>query len=511
MPGGRVWLPLSFQGTAAQAGATPLTERQLEELIDSLQVPPERLVSPEPLGIRQVFAWRLEAALQKQEGAALEDFALLVEGLWYGLLETATFDLADTGLPLHQPEDRYLTVLQFRSGSSAPPTTAGTFAPDTLVCPAGNWAQREWLESAVRSFRGRPEASQARAYGKAFAEQFAYPAMLWHRGLRWLLAKHSPQLTDPGEEHQRNLGPLQLRWQEGNQPGLAFFPSFQANYLSRLVQALQADTLHPDGAHVVAMHQNHRVAAVRYPVQASEPRYFGAGNVDFLESAPGVMPAAAAFTPATRDRLLREFHAVRTLFPTPGRFVAPDVIRGLHHSMGPAAASHWTGQAQRWVYSPAAHRAAFRQPPHLRFDRPGLHADGDTMVFASHPFPRVEELSTTNALAFHIERYEGQDLGELTGLGHALWRLFLGDRVEDCLADYDGWIGPSARLTVQPPDPAKAIDWGTFLHLAQQERAALFGAAALQYGQRTSAGGVPRLFAQPQTLQVGPHRWYRKA
>src|SRR5438067_1643037 len=112
-------------------------------------------VCPEVLGHRISYSWRLAQDLQTGHGSALDDFNLLLEGINYGLLSTDTYDLnklhplgADVpayNLDFNREEDRYLIVLKYRSSQGADPVVAGSFSPDTLVCPAAYWKQRSEL------------------------------------------------------------------------------------------------------------------------------------------------------------------------------------------------------------------------------------------------------------------------------------------------------------------------------------------------------------------------------
>ena len=504
-----VWLPVKFQHTVNESKATPLSEDQLDELIGYYAVSPEDMVSPEPMGIRQVFAWRLAADLKKKSGSALEEFGLLVEGLLYGFLNAKTFDLGELGLGYEAREERYLTVLEFKSGPTAAASVAGAFSPGTLVCPAANWTEKAQLENLVKARRAQPEGSQARALVRLFLDEYNSPNMPWYQALRWFLGKYPVSPLDPGEANQHNVGPLQLRLQEGNDPVLIFFPCYSRGFIDRLVTAMQSDTLAPDEDRIVATHHGVQVARALNPTHSMEPALFGLGTVEFLESNPSRLPASADFSPGTKKRMEGIFHNVLSLYQSPSRFGSPDVARCAHASLGAGA-----GQGQ-WIYGPSVLRAGLNPLPNYRYDKPCIIRDANEhlVVVKTHG----------GALAFYVERYGGRELGELSRLGYSLWRIFngcgwdasTGQAVEAgqvILQDMDGWIGAPISMPVGRPDPLREImSWSTFLHLAGTHPEGLFKAAAEAYIAAYGSKNVAPLNRMPtHELKIGDYPWYSK-
>lgn len=514
-----VWLPLNFPGQNLKTQFTAFTKEQLDILAESFGARQEELVCPKPLGIRQVFSWRLESALKRRppRGAALDEFAILVEGLLYGLLEPETYDLAGFGLDFEDDEDRYLTVLRFRSAHGAQETVAGSFSPETLVCPAGNWQQKDELEDRVQDLRFTI-GPNARALLRAFMAELASPRMLWHSGLEWLIGEYSAT-REESTINQRNIGPLHLRLSPEAKPHLVFFPQYKPDYLPFMVRCLNAEDYVNARDAIHLEHQGWRLMSINMQRQDNRPKLLGMGGAILRDTDPHHLPAQTTLGRQSEKTYLRTIEPVANLYAvdveSPNRrFTIPDALRAGFYAWGEAAPQKFTANVQ-WIYGPRTLRANFDPRPHQVVSREGPYSD-ETRIF-------YVWRTATGKLAYYIERYGTAELTEISSLGYALWRVFSGAKwdtaretaVDDdgsvCLASIDGWLGAPPSVEPKPRNPDNEEKrWSTFLTLPQKLPDGLFKAAVDAYIKRCGPDdsvAVARLtFAQ---IDIQGQQWWQ--
>jgi hypothetical protein len=527
----RVWLPVAFAGTANRTGFSNLPEAQIEQLAGRLGRGSDAAVSPEPLGIRDVFAWQLQenlssrgSALADNTGGALDDFKLLIEALCYGLLAPVTYDLANLAPPgqnnvfhfrFAHPSERYLTVLKYQPTPDTPGTVVGSFAPDTLVCRPGVWKDRPSLERQVQGIRYNA-GPVARGLIHAFLDQHRVRSMLWQHALERMLEDLRPA-ADPGPTHQANIGPFLLRFAPGEPARLVFFPRYSHNHLTNLTRCVNADvTVEERRArfHI----QGRSCAEMVLGTTGPDARLFGLGN---MAIAPGVQPAALPVRTDIEGRARTDFieaaqRVVGNYFEELSlgdRFRLPDSLRVGIEAWGHASAvQNFGGDQQNILFGPAFLRANLAPRPDQISSNPGPHRRDGTFMF-------VERLNGSR-LAYYVEEHANVRVGELTALGFALWKIYGGirwdaareeaaDHTTTYLQNQQGRLGTPADMTIAAPDPRRSADWSGFLHLVENETMPeLFRHACKSFIEhshlRAPAGPVP-----VQPIRIMHYDWWQ--
>ncbi|HTU44221.1 MAG TPA: hypothetical protein VMF91_04130 [Bryobacteraceae bacterium] len=417
-PGGRtvVWLPLSLSSRRSDTGIAEFLPEQIETLAQSLPVPSQNVVSPDPLGMRSDFAQRLAADLNAAADSAFRDFCLLVEGLAYGLLRPETYDLNKYRLGGSLLEDRYLTVLLFRTDPHASETCAGSFAPDTLVCPAPRWRERAALDRRVLEYRNRNEGRAGRGLLSAFLATYGAGGTVWSQALQRMLTGNPGQ--DPGPGNQRNVGAFYLRTAANASPRRVFFPVYGNGYLEGLMRRLSSDTLLTRPDRLEFWHQGRLVSSLNQ-IAHDQPSLFGLG------CELGDPPATTGMTAQANETVIESLSRISNEYLPPGfpindvldkaRFEFPDCLRYFFWKFGEAAELIFS---QSHLYSlHALSLMAGARPPDPATLIPGLNrnANGQDLIY-------VELLD--GARAYYVERFRGSFVGELSGLGYALWMIF---------------------------------------------------------------------------------------
>jgi hypothetical protein len=455
--------------------------------------------------------------LKRKRGAALDDFALLAEGLLYGLLEPETYDLGLYDLDFESDEDRYLTVLKFRSAAGAQETIAGSFSSDTLVCPAGNWKEKNELEDRVQELRFQ-SGPNARALLRSFLADLPAAGMLWHSALEWVIEEYQAMREEPAT-NQRSIGPLYLRLSPRAKPRLVFFPQHRPGYLPLLVQCLNADNYVPARDAVHLEHHGRKLVSINMKKLDSRPKLLGMGSIAVREPDPHHLPAQTRLEGRAEKEYLQAVRPVANLYAVevenPARkFTIPDALRAAFYIWGEAAIQKLLSTVQ-WVYGPLTQRANLEPKPHQIATREGLYADAENMFYVCR--------TLQGKIAYYVERHRAADLGELSGLGYALWRVFSGARWDAekeqatdgdgtaCLAIQDGWLGAPAASRPQPPDlDVEIARWSTFLAVTNRAEEGLFKTAAQTYIDNCGAEDVP---ARDRTgfsaLHIGGWQWWQ--
>ncbi len=502
----RVWLPLNYPGAAEGTQFTALDPEHLEQLSEFYERDVEKLVAPEFLGVRQMFRWRLEKALQQGHGRALEDFALLVEGLIYGLLVPETHDLNAAGLGSDFPEDRFLTVLKFHAAPGARGTVAGSFDPDTLVTPAANWHDKHNLARRVQELRFTV-GPRARGLLEAFTRAFQAPEMPWYKAVTCLIHKYGAGPPEP-DCNQRNEGPLYLRLHPGASPMLVFLPQFREGWLARLATVLGSVQYASDHEKTSLTIDDRPVGRIRRFLPRDNPKLYGLGVVVELAEIPG---GQAPYTNWLNEQpyleaiqpVIHNYPAELELPEEQRRYRIPDTLRVAFYVWGPIAYGRLLPGRRPYVYGREG--AGLDPHPHDQpgAKDPGLHK-GDTFYF-------YVSRTRDGRLAYHVERYGGQHIGELSRLGYALWRIFCGDRSEDLIAESDGWIGLNDRLAPQAPNLTnEVLNWSCFLDYVAQRPDGLFPEAARAYIEKHSRADVrPRRNSDLKQIEISGQQWAR--
>jgi hypothetical protein len=450
-------------------------------------------------------------------GPALDEFALLVEGLLYGLLEPETYDLAAYGLDFDNDEDRYFTVLKFRSAQGAEETVAGAFSPDTLVCPAGNWRQKEELEHRVQDVRFTV-GPNARALLRAFMAELPARGMLWYSAMEWLVDEYSAA-RDEATLNQRNVGPLHLRLSAASKPRLVFFPQYSPNYLSVMVQCLNAENYVSAADTIHLEHQGWRLMSLNMKKQDKRPKLLGMGGATLRDADSHHLPVQTTINGGAEQHYLRAVAAVANLYASEvenpsRRFTIPDALRVGFFVWGEAAVQKFVTGLQ-WIYGPKTHQAGMDPKPHLIVAREGPYSDEKHSFFVSR--------TPSGKLAYYVEKYDPLELKELSGLGYALWRIFLGANWDPnlgtaidkdgavCLAMINGWLGGPATMEPKPPEPEfEGQSWSTFLTLPGRAQEGLFKAAAdayiKRYGPTDSVAKERVRFVQ---VTISGYQWWQ--
>jgi hypothetical protein len=525
--GTQVWLPVSFVGTSNHTGFTALPPSQLRQLAEHFERGGGLTVSPEPLGIRDVFGWELESNLAAGRGSALDDFCLIVEGLCYGLLEPITFDLANLApqnqrqkfrFDYHQPELRYLTVLNYRDSPGAAPTVAGSFAPDTLVCKPGVWRQRQSLQNKIEALRFET-GPMARGLVEAFLKSVSGSSeMLWHAGLRHLLA-HLPVSSDAGVRHQSNVGPCLLRTSPGVEAKQFFFPRYEKDYMPRFVQCLNGEAT-MERSQLRLHHAGQNIGSISLNVQGDAPRLHGLGRVT-LDPQAANLPVRTDLEGKSKNAYLSAIRVVSANYDneiesTSRRFRLPDSLSVAFYTWGDQAIQLLRGNEQPMVYGPPALAAQLNPRPHQVSIAPGLY-DQDGRTFWVETLPGGRR-------AYYVERYDGVDIGELTALGYGLWKVFAGaswdptDAVARSgstvyLADQQGWLGlPANVITEKPMIRYEAIQWSGFQEIANSPEAPdLFREATKRYIAHCSDVSSPRgAKVTYGPIQIMNYKWFQR-
>lgn len=450
----RVWLPLPFPGTRKNTGFSQLTLDQLGDLADSIGDPNASIVAPTPLGVREVFANSLKKDLAS-EGEAFQLFSLLVEAIVYGKTELVTYDLNKYALKFTD-DDRYLTLIKFKSHPGSPATVVGSFSPTTLVCPAANLRLRDDLQGTVLAARNTDEAVAARGLLRAFWTSFpSANSLLWSQALQKVIEKYGPR-TVTGEVDQRNTGQVLLRTSPNAAPEPLFFPQYRKNYLSDLSRRLVADTSEDiEGERVLKL--NHRPSSIfRNPKNVERPELFGAGCEVLGDASNG---GYAGELDRSVIRHLGEFTNVyfRAGEPAVPRFKLPDCLRCFYWKFG-RAAFHLL-QPQPYLYSPALLDMLRNHLPHETYSGTGYFDNANDSLLV--------EAVGAERYAYYVERYDGKQIGDLRALGYALWLLFCGEADwnpgkdemtaggQRILCIEDQRFSTAASLQTPPVDPLK--------------------------------------------------------
>lgn len=507
-PGTRVWLPLPFPGAASSTQFTALDPAHLDELARYYVGDAADLTCPEIMASREVFRWRLEKDLDQGRGRALEDFALLVEGLSYGLLTTKTYDLRDYGLDGPYPHERFLTVLKFRTAPGAPESIAGSFGPDTLVAPAARWGQRNALEHHVQRLRFT-NGPRARALLKAFRDEFPAPDMLWYRALNWLLETFRPASSEL-VGNQANAGPVYLRMGSGARPKLLFLPQFREGWLEQLARVFRVASYQTEERSTRLYYSQHRLGEIVRELEVDDPKIFGLGNVALETDVLPQIPRGAGMPPNRERQYLEVIQPITVNYQQEieqenNRFLIPDSLRCAFHLWGPGARQKLLRGRLPHIYGSRALRSQMQPPPHSLqgADLPGLWTrEPDTLFYVS----RIAD----DRRAYHIERLSGNIVGELSALGYALWRVFCGENCEDLIEEFDGWVGAKEAVQPRPPDRrAESVRWSTFLATVNDQPQGLFRTAAEIYIEKFGPGKVPASPAlQVIQLQIAGQPWF---
>ena len=515
--GTRVWLPLEFTGKNLKNEFTPLGKEQVDRLANSYPARAEDLVCPEPLGIREVFGWRLAEDLAQGHGPALEDFSLLVEGLLYGLLSTESYDLTTFNLDFRRPQEQYLVVLRHQTAPDGNYTTAGSLSPETLVCPAANWLERARLEDRVQEIRQR-NGPRARGLLRAFLNRFPAPEMLWHKAMIWFIDKYPPD-RDEGPDHQANAGPFYLNLSPSPAPPVvAFFPQYFPGYLDLLVRCFAAETYATQNEVLLLKRQDHLLAEMQLPLKNQNPKICGLGcmRVKSTNSAflPNRRPDAADW-----ERYWTAVQPVVNVYQGPlekgdNRFSLPDGLRWPIYLWGAGGALQRLIPNHRWIYGDLAHGRNLHPKPDTIDENPGLHKTDDHCFYVTG--------LPNGSRGFHVEIYQRQVVGEFTALGFALWQIFNGvvwqessgkaerDGVTYLELLYGRLNTPSSVAIVAPEPRRDILKWETFLAKAGQlANDDLFRLAAFAYGSKY---GIARATAQDRgrctEITIGGRKWW---
>jgi len=510
-----VWLPISLNRTQNRTQFTELHEDQLLAIASQQPVADEAMVSPDPLEIRRVFAYRLEGDLDKKAGdrRAFEDFCLLTEGLAYGLLRPQTYDLHEHGLPLKTDQERYITCLFYQPPKQAEPTCAGSFAPDTLVCPAATWSQRKDLKQDVERRRNDPDQRMARGLLHAFRESYRASRMLWARALDSLLQLYSYDAT--GEEHQRNLGAFLLQVADRDRGELqeVFFPRYAFGYLAGLASRLNVDDAQERGDAVLFYRQNQLTCRLAVP-QGARQKLFGYG------CEIGEPPQGVTGNPELQEEALQELQPFANAYagqeiPQHPRFVLPDCLRCVIWQFGEAA--QLVLRPGENLYALWVLRQVRNALPHYRVTAPGLYAEGDNDFLV--------ERADGSKRAYYVERYDNRQVGEISRIGRVLWLLFTKEadwNEAKSEVPYQGrrilWL-KDGRICVTAsvdgsarPDPrSHGVDLLAFVSCAQHvDERSVFGLAVRRYLRdyyQQFGHGAPGNPTEP--FQMGHRTWYR--
>jgi hypothetical protein len=516
----RVWLPGNFTPSGNRTGITALTPADRQTLIQRLIPVHFDPVCPEVLGHRISYSWRLAQDLQAGHGGALDDFNLLLEGINYGLLSTHTYDLnrlhprggdgAVYNLDFNREEDRYLIILKYRSSQGATPVVAGYFSPDTFVCPAANWKQRAELERQVNDLRLSDTGMPARGLLDSLFQAVNAPDMPWARAGARLLANYAPE-RDPGIASQRNVGPFLLRMAENAEPQLVFVPQYNKQFVPFLVNCLNGE-LTKVGNTPIFQHQNRKIAEVRTPVQCDNPRLFGLGGIDLPPNLrPTDVPALNGLSGEAEERYLSAVRVIvasydRELEYERSRFRVPESLLPAYLLWGRAAKERLTRGTSPIIYGDRAAALTFNPKPDQLSSEVGLYESDGNRFYVSR--------TADGRLAYHIEQCGGVDVGELSTLGLALWKIF-SERdgyAAGYVQDRRGWVGAREDLQLRPPDlDSGALYWCTFLYVLGAPKVdPLFRTAADSYAKRFAQEGMkPTKLAAYQAVTLFERNWFQ--
>jgi hypothetical protein len=507
-----VWLPLSLPNRRSDTGMSEFLPGQMSELADSLPVPSHDVVSPDPLGMRSDFRARLEANLDAGQGPALEDFSLLIEGIVYGLLRPKTYDLADYSLGGSRATDKYLTVLLFKAHPQGNETCAGSFAPETLVCPAPAWREREELEQKVLEYRNRNDGVAARGLLAAFLATYGGANLVWMRAVTTILGRNPGH--DPGEANQRNIGAIYLRISGNADPIRVFLPVYRSGYAEDLLRRLCSDTVIENGDQLDFLHQG-RIVCSLSRIAHREPALFGCGSERDVAAVPG--PTAIQLTETVLDRLAEISNEyLKAGAPAKPRFELPDCLRYFFWKFGSAA--EYMLRPGAYLYSLNALSLISAPWPHETNSTDGMYHDttGQTVFY-------VEPAGTGHA--YYIESYRGTQIQELSTVGYVLWLIFCKEaRWDDTRSEavYSGmpvlgvrngrlWIA-SGLIARQPDFQRKALEVISFVACAEKPpQPSLFNVAAKTYLGSQYLNFQHGMAHQNdiEPIKIGGRQWYR--
>jgi hypothetical protein len=235
------------------------------------------------------------------------------------------------------------------------------------------------------------------------------------------------------------------------------------------------------------------------------------------------MPNQGGFSLASKEEFSKSLTSVIGAFGKEGegwkisdaqarRFRIPDALRAVFSAMGPGAARAFLdGVNARWLYSDEAHNCGFNPLPHDVVPGVGRHTSADGEFYA--------EQTRDDRLAYYIERWGGQELGELSKLGGALWKIFTAPRrkedpqtiAAEMLQDKRGRI--SVQTTLGLPAPQRNSDgvaWSNFMYWLDLQQDDLFREAGKIYAARY-ANEFPNWTiakrTESQEIEVHGHVW----
>jgi hypothetical protein len=285
------------------------------------------------------------------------------------------------------------------------------------------------------------------------------------------------------------------------------------------VQCLNAENYIPAKDAIYLEHHGRKLLSINMKKLDSRPKLLGMGSIAVREPDPHHLPAQTRLEGRAEKEYLQAARPVANLYAVdvenPGRkFTIPDALRAAFYIWGEAAIQKLLSTVQ-WIYGPLCQRANLEPKPHQITTREGIYADADNKFYVCR--------TAQGKIAYYVERHRTADLGELSGLGYALWRVFSGARWDAereqatdsdgtvCLAVVDGWLGAPPAGRPQPPDMDTEIArWSTFLAVTDRAEEGLFKTAARTYIERFGSEDVPardRMGFNP--LRIGDRQWWQ--
>ena len=302
------------------------------------------------------------------------------------------------------------------------------------------------MERQVNDLRLSDTGTPARGLLDSFFKALEAPDLLWARVGAQLLARYAPE-RDPGIANQRNIGPMLLNMAERAAPQLVFVPQYHKQFVPFLVNCFNGE-LTPAGNTPTFRHRGRTIAEVRIPVQCESPKLFGLGAVDLPRDLPSTdVPAVNTLNGDAEERYLSAVRVVVANYESElehgrARFRVPESLLPAYLLWGKAAKERLTRGTSPIIYGDRAAALTFNPKPDQLSSEIGFYESAENQFYVSR--------TTDGRLAYHVEECGGVDVGDLSTLGFALWRVFSERDAPTAgyVQDRRGWVGV-------PPEVAK--------------------------------------------------------
>jgi len=512
-----VFLPAGVRVPSGPPNIACLKLTNLQALIDKLEGDREAVNMPDPQARRFQFSITLERALQSYAQNrvttnwgtidALAQFTALLEGVIFGALRIRSYDLAEFGFQ-STPERRVLGVLVDDRGD-----VYGGTEPETLFFPApeawrGPHGVLRKLADTNTGTRNTTAGLMARALLKKFFEKFtSHNRPLWLRALDEYLQLYQPQGQASENDLRagwKQIGPVQLRLNDGTFAP-RYLPVYESEFLKKATYALGGSYV-PRDDEIYLEEQNRQpsrqLGKIDYPsaVHDLTERLLGAGHVVVLSANDGAQQTTA---PKINYDELQQHCQTLVVEMRPdvtavavNPFLYPDVIRLAFEQDG-FLAEYFLNNGKPNEELGQRLIDGVRGEGHKNSPLDGQQQPGDSLA--------------QDGRVVYVETYGQKQIRELSLLGSALWKIFVGQATEvigrNIFDDKNGNVvlefngkrflpGPTVDLEA-PDQRLHAADLRGLVHFTnRQDTDSLFRQATqswLNYlGLQPPAGGSQR-------------------